>query len=214
MLSAIAIFSVVLAAGAPALLDLAATADGIAIALGSVTPSLGTALRRGRGRPRKFAGPSRAITLTLPEAVLETLGKIHPDPSRAVAQLATRRGSKNGRPAAELSVFGERAIITVRPTPTLEHRAGIELVPLPDGRALMSFDQPRTIAELELFLYDALEDPKLSDKDREVFEAIGGILKEARRSSDVTLLRRSIIVLESARRPRSAAKRAGATSRR
>src|SRR5688572_21565848 len=43
--------------------------------------------RRGRGRPRKFAGPSRAVTLTLPESVLSTLASVHEDISKAVVQL-------------------------------------------------------------------------------------------------------------------------------
>ena len=30
-------------------------------------------MRRGRGRPRKFAAPSRAVTLTLPEWALSAL---------------------------------------------------------------------------------------------------------------------------------------------
>ena len=43
----------------------------------------------------------------------------------------------------------------------------------------------------------ALEDEQLSGADRQVFEAIVGILKEARHSRDITLHRRNIIVLES-----------------
>jgi hypothetical protein len=52
-------------------------------------------------------------------------------------------------------------------------------------------------------LSDALEDPKLAESDRQVFEAIVTILKEARRSRQVMLHQRNIIVLESlrARRP-------------
>lgn len=178
--------------------DLAFAADGLGMVLSTMSPPLASALRRRRGRPRKFAAPSRAVTLTLPESVLESLAAIDPDPSRAIVQLAKQRAPKNGRAPAELSVFGRRAVITVRPTTSLERRMGIDLVPLPDGRALISFDQPKTTEELELLLYDALDDPKLPREDRQLFEAIGDILKEARRSAGVTLLRRSIIVLESA----------------
>jgi hypothetical protein len=65
---------------------------------------------------------------------------------------------------------------------------------------LISFHQPKSIAELELLIYDALEDKSLSAEDRRVFEGIGTILRDARRSSDVTLNHRSIIVLESSER--------------
>ena len=165
-------------------------------------PLLPIALRRGRGRPRKFAGPSRAVTLRLPESVLSALASVHHDISTAVVHLTERRLARKRHPLAELSVFGRNAVITVRPTPSLERRAGVQLVPLPDGRALISFAQAKTIPELELTLNDALEDPALSDDDRLVFTAIVQILKDARRSHDVMLHRRNIIVLESNSRKR------------
>jgi hypothetical protein len=168
--------------------ELASVASGI---------SVSSALKRRRGRPRKFQSPSRAITLTLPESVLGVLSSIHQDISRAVVHLAQRRSAGRPKPLAELSVFGRHAVITVRPTPSLEKRAGVQLVPLPDGRAMISFEQPQTIAELELTLQDALEDKDLVGDDRAVFESIIAILKDARRSRDVILHRRNIIVLES-----------------
>jgi hypothetical protein len=168
----------------------------IATAAGAM--SVSSMLKRRRGRPRKFASPSRAVTLTLPESILKGLSSIHEDISRAVVHLAQRRMATKSQPLAELSVFGRHAVITVRPTPSLEARAGVQLVPLPDGRALISFDRPQTIPELELTLHDALEDPTLPANDRAVFDAIVGILKDARRSRDVVLHRRNIIVLESA----------------
>ncbi len=175
----------------------AVSADGLAVTMSSVTTPIAVALRRRRGRPRKFGTPSRAVTLTLPESIIASLFKVDSDLSRAIVSLAKRGVPTNGRPPAELAVFGRRAVITIRPTPSLERRAGIDLVPLPDGRALISFDQPKTIAELELTLGDALDDPRLGGDDRKVFEGISEILKEARRSHEVALLRRTIIVLES-----------------
>ena len=172
-------------------------AEGLAFSLSAVTTPISTTLRRRRGRPRKFGTPSRAVTLTLPEHVIESLSALDSDLSRAIVGLAKRRSPTNGRRPAELAVFGRRAVITIRPTRSLEQRTGIHLVPLPDGRALISFDQPKTIAELELLLFDALDDPKLDSEDRKVFEAIGDILRQARRSHDVVLRNRSIIVLES-----------------
>jgi hypothetical protein len=178
-------------------------ADGLPLLRGheesfgwSMAASVSSAMRRGRGRPRKFAAPSRAITLTLPEWVLSALSNVHEDISKAVVQVMQRRPRQQARPLAELTVFGRNAVITVRPTPSLERRGGVRLVPLPDGRALLSFDQPTSVAELELTLHDALEDEQLPAADRLLFEAIIGILKEARRSRDVTLHRRNIIVLE------------------
>jgi CRP-like cAMP-binding protein len=171
-----------------------------------LTTSVDTAVPR-RGRPRKFAAPSRAVTLTLPEQVLETLAGIDPDLSRAVVRLAQPEIGKAPHASAELAAFGRQAVILVHPSRTLEQRTGVVLVPLPDGRALISFDEPKTIAELELQLQDILEDAALLDSDRRTFEQIFGFLRDARRSSAVALKRRNIIVLETVQksRPRQAA---------
>jgi hypothetical protein len=166
---------------------------------------------RRRGRPRKFAAPSRAVTLTLPEETLTRLATLDADVSHAIVRLCERhRPDARPRPPAELAAFGRRAVITIRPTPALERRVGVDLVPLPNGRALISFDRPQTIPDLELLLNDALEDRTLSTGERQVFESIRTILKEARRSSEVRLVRRNIIVLEYVSRPNAQAAEASA----
>lgn len=154
-----------------------------------------------RGRPRKFAGPSRAVTLTLPLVVVEALRAIDSDLSRAVVRLTQPELAKRPHAAAELLVFGKRAVIVVNPTRTLEDRTGVDLVPLPDGRALISFDQATTIAGLELGIEDAIEDPRLSQEDRTIFDAVLKILKVARRSGESAVLQRNIIVIESRGHP-------------
>jgi hypothetical protein len=168
-----------------------------AVAIGA---SVSRALKRGRGRPRKFAAPSRAVTLTLPETVIQRLSNLHEDLSRAVVALAQRQSPAASRKPAELLVFGKRAVITIRPTVSLEKRAGVQLVPLPDGRSLISFDSPKSLAEVELTINDALDDPSLNGEDRKVYEGISAILKDARLSKNVSLQRRNIIVLESVTR--------------
>lgn len=160
------------------------------------------ALRRGRGRPKKFDEPTRVVTLTLPESAVARLLQVHSDLARAVLGLIDARAPAPERPPAELVVFGRHAVISVRHTPTLERRIGVQLVPLPDGRALISFDSPRTIAELELAITDALDDRSLQADDRAVFEGIAAILRDARRDKHVALQHRNIIVLEGAKRTR------------
>jgi hypothetical protein len=147
--------------------------------------------------------------LTLPEHVIEALGRLDSDLSRAVVRLAQPELLSAPHASAELAAFGRHAVILVHPSRTLERRTGVVLVPLPDGRALISFDEPKTIAELELQLQDMLEDPELVGSDRETFEQIFGFLRDARRSSAVTLKRRNIIVLETAPKPRTHASTRG-----
>jgi hypothetical protein len=155
-----------------------------------------------RGRPRKFLAPSRPVTVTLPEHVIDALGGIDADLSRAIVRLAQPELAKQPHAPAELAHFGQRAVIVINPTRTLEQWAGVSLVPLPDGRALISFDRIRTIAELELMIADAVADHRLSRSDQATFKAIEAILRNARRSKHIALQQRSIIVLESTRRRR------------
>ena len=152
-----------------------------------------------RGRPRKFIAPSRAVTLTLPENVLAALDAVDHDLSRAVVRVTQPQMAKRPHPPAEVATFGRRGVIVVNPSRTLEERTGILLVPLSDGRALISFDESMTIARLELRIQDALEDHELPPEDALIFKSIGEILKKARRSGDITLQQRHIIVLESNR---------------
>ena len=152
-----------------------------------------------RGRPRKFSAPARPVTVTLPEHVLLALTSIDVDLGRAIVRLAQPVLAKAPHPPAELATFGRHSVIVVNPSRSLERRTGVELLHLPDGRALISFDQTTSVAGLELLLEDAIEDRALPQADREIFEAIGSILKAARRSDKVLLLQRNIIVLETRR---------------
>ena len=157
-----------------------------------------------RGRPRKVEAPSRAVTLTLPEHVIAALETIDADLSRAIVRLTQPEVAKRPHPPAELAVYGTRAVIVVNPTRTLEQHTGVHLIPLPDGRALISFDAPLTIADLELMIDDAIDDHRLSSSDQAVFNGIADLLRGARRSKTVRLQQRNIIVIESRRAPRQA----------
>jgi hypothetical protein len=149
-----------------------------------------------RGRPRKFSAPSRPVTLTLPLDVIAVLAAVDGDLSRAVVRIAQPRLARRPHPPAELARFGRRSVIVVNPSRTLERRTGVGLVPLPDGRALISFEAATTPAALELRIADALEDPRLPKADRAIFEAVAAILKAARRSGAVMMRQPSIIVFE------------------
>ena len=148
-----------------------------------------------RGRPRKFRQPSRAVTLTLPEDVIDVLRSIDTDLSRAVAS-AVMRLSEAPRLPAEIASYGpDRSVIVVPHSRTLESWTGAELLPLRDGRALLAFGGGLTVPEFELRLSDALADPALDDEDRTVFDAIARILRVARREERAAVQQRSIIVL-------------------
>ena len=156
-----------------------------------------------RGRPRKFVVESKPVTLTLPVDVIDALTKADGDISRTIVRLAAGVATPQPHPPAELVAFGRHAVIAVTPSKTLERRTGVSLVPLPDGRALISFEQALSIPALELLIADALEDPGLPAIDREIFQAIAAILKTARRDAQISLMQRSIIVLRGRSRGRA-----------
>jgi hypothetical protein len=162
-----------------------------------------------RGRPRKFARPSSSVTLTLPNDVIAALHGVDRDLGRAVVRLMQPRMEEPPRPAAELTSFGDRAVIVVPRTPQLGARTGVELVPFSDGRALISFDERLSVPQIELRVGDALEDAALAAPDRAVFEALADILRNARRSESMVLRQRSIIILQRARPRARAAAAAG-----
>ena len=157
--------------------------------------------RPGPGRPQKFGRPARAITLTLPEDVLAALTRLDDDVSRAVVRLAQPLAADVvPHAAAELSKHGDAAVIVIRPVAALERIPGVTLVPMPDGRALISLDDSMTTYEFELKLRDVLDDGNIARADLSAMQSILDILKSARQTRGVTLHQRRIIVLQSTRR--------------
>jgi hypothetical protein len=151
-----------------------------------------------RGRPRKFVGPSRAVTVTLPDDVIAALQSVNPDLSLAVATVVPASAPEPS-PIAELVTGDGRSVIVIPPNRMLQERAGVELVPLPDGRALIAFDETLSASHIELRLADAVADPSLSGEDRAVFEEVAAILRRARRDSESDLEQRNILVLRRTR---------------
>ena len=162
--------------------------------LGSRAPNNGNGSRR--GRPRKFGRPSRAVTLTLPEDVIAGLQAIDPDLSRAVVRALQPLTARAPASPAELATYGNRSVILVPQSRVLRERTGVELVPLSDGRALISMDHQQSIAKLELQLTDALADPALDANSRVLFDALVDILRNARQDQGVEVRQQQIIVLQ------------------
>lgn len=162
-------------------------------------------VRPRRGRPQKFGRPSRATTLTLPDDIIAVLSGVDDDLSRAVVQLCQPLLTDVvTRPPAELSKYGDSAVIVVKPLPALARIKGVSLVPLPDGRALISLDESMSVHEFELKLRDVIaERPDLEPWQRSGISSICEILKSARQSRGVTVHQRCIIVLQSTRRRRT-----------
>lgn len=159
----------------------------------------------GRGRPSKYGRPARAITLTLPEDVLAQLRAVDTDLGRAIVKVVERRSTRRVaaiRPA-EIARYGRHAVIVVTPVKPLKRLPGVQLVPIGNGRCLISLAPRHSIPQLELDIRDALAREDMTNLERETLEGIAGILREARVSHLATPEERTIIVLESRRQRRA-----------
>jgi hypothetical protein len=56
-------------------------------------------------------------------------------------------------------------VIVIRPVSALERIGGVTLVPMPDGRALISLDDSMSTYEFELKLRDVLDDDDIARAD-------------------------------------------------
>jgi hypothetical protein len=150
-----------------------------------------------RGRPSKFGRPAQPVTITLPDDIVTLLRSLDPDLSRAIVRLSESAAARLApRPAVELAHYGRNAVIVVTPSTVLRRLPGVSLVPLPDGRALISLDAKSRIAEFEVLVRDAVEANSRTPAERSMLDALGQILRAARQSRNIALCERSIIVLE------------------
>ncbi len=162
-------------------------------------------LKAGPGRPRKYGRSSRAVTVTLPDDVLDRLSAVDVDLGHAIVTVVERHAPTPPRALrpAELASYGNHAVIVVTPVKALKRLSGVQLVPIGHGRALISLEHPRSIPQLELDIRDAVEQNEFDTLERQTLEAIADILRQARSSRGIALEERTIIVLESKRHRRS-----------
>lgn len=151
------------------------------------------------GRPRKYGRPARAVTVTLPEDTLARLSAIHADIGSAIVNVVERTAPTRLQPirAAEIARYGNHAVIIVTPSRALRRLRGVQLVPIGDGRALISLAPAMSISALELQVRDALERKDVPPREQEVLKSIADILRRGRASRGLTFEARTIIVLAS-----------------
>jgi hypothetical protein len=154
-----------------------------------------------RGRPSKFGRPSHPVTVTLPDDVVTAFRAVDPDLSRAIVHVSETAAVRSGGPSVALSRFGHSAVIMLTPNRAIEQLPGVALVPLPDGRALIALGQGTSIAEFEVLVRDALDSDANTADERASLQLLGDLLRSARRSRNVRLSERSIIVFETTARP-------------
>jgi hypothetical protein len=122
------------------------------------------------GRPRKYQGPSRPVTLTLPESTLEGLKQVHPDRGQAIVKLteAAMRTGSTPQPQVEIVKMADNTgLVVVGPSRVLREIPFLHLVEVAPARFLLALDPGHDYRSLELALRDQLDDvPDSDDRER------------------------------------------------
>jgi hypothetical protein len=142
------------------------------------------------------------VTVTLPHDVLSRLTAIDADLGRAIVMTVERVSHRRPRtPAsAEVSAYGTHAVILVNPVRALKRLPGVQLIPVGNGRALISLDHPHAVSQLELAARDLIERNEVTPTERQTLGELADILRSARQSQRIAVEERTIIVLEPRRR--------------
>lgn len=137
------------------------------------------------GRPPKFRGPRRPITLTLPESTLAQLAEIDPDRARAIVKVtaAAMTLDAQGHKRIELlEVSPGLGIIVVGPSRLLPKIKGLRLVEVSPTRFLLTIPLGTSIDSLELAVTDLLEDAEASDdRDQSILYELRDLIRRLRR---------------------------------
>ena len=142
---------------------------------------------RNPGRPPKFAGPSRVVTVTLPEETLARLAELDGDRARAIVhatELAMAALESSVDPSVEMQPVSARtAVITVPDSPALSALDGLNLIQIRPSRYLIVLDPGMALAEVELSVLDALESLSPGDdRDHAILSQLLRSLRASRRS--------------------------------
>lgn len=120
--------------------------------------------RKASGRPRKFAGPSRVVTLTLPEETIDRLRHINRDRAKAIvmaAQMAAPAAAGTATATVELiQVAGNAGMITVPSCACLKSIPDLKLAQIGADRCLVLLSRGTSLSEIEIALADQLETPR------------------------------------------------------
>jgi hypothetical protein len=113
------------------------------------------------GRPPKFHGPSRPVTMTLPESVLDRLASIDSDRARAIVMLteAALPDEQEREKQIEIAeVMPGLGVIIVAPSRLLPNIKWLRLVRVSPTRYLLAIPSGTPIESLELAILDLLEE--------------------------------------------------------
>lgn len=142
------------------------------------------------GRPRKFAEPSKPITVTLPDRILSMLNLVDPDRAQAITKATEAYLAPKGRkqPAVEvIDVAPGTSLIVVGPSVKLQSLPWLRMVEIAPARYLITIATGTPIETLEVGLSDLLDELKPDEvTDREILTELIRWIKTLRRGRNVS----------------------------
>lgn len=152
-----------------------------------------------RGRPLKFGRPTRPLSVSLPDDVIDWLESVDPDPAWAIVALfeKARRGhtlDPERAPAELVQLPGKRALIIVTPD-LFDGLPGVAVIRLSDGRGFLALEAGKGYADLEVAVADKIDGAGVPPARRQELIRIRKQLREWRQAG-LTFDSRSILVVE------------------
>ena len=161
------------------------------------------------GRPAKFAEPSRPVTMTLPERILDRLREIDDDRARAVVKAVESALGGPGPapgPVSELPVAPDESLLTVARSRRLAAIPWLTLVEIAPGRHLVALREGIPVEKLEVALQDLLDaDDPPAGVERALLRTLLERIRTPRRNQAVRA--EQILVVHAAPAPRRRAAR-------
>lgn len=147
--------------------------------------------KRDAGRPRKFAEPSRPITVTVPTRVLRMLRELNPDRARAIVRATeTALGARKERDPMRVEVVEVApgiGLIIVGPSDSLLRIPWLRLAEIAPGRYILTIVPGTSIETIEVAIGDILEDREDMGRDeRAMITEILKWIRTLRRAQNIT----------------------------
>jgi hypothetical protein len=136
------------------------------------------------GRPPKFRGTRRPVTVTLPETTLATLAAIDADRARAIVKVTEAvlfTGGQAAKRVELVEVTPGLGIILVGPCQTLQKIKGLRLVEVAPMRFLLALPTGTSIDSIELAITDLLEGKGFEAVDDSTLSELRDLIRRSRR---------------------------------
>lgn len=137
------------------------------------------------GRPPKFSGPSRPVTVTLPIRTLDQLRSIDDDRAKAIVKAVDAIAGSDtdaSRQTEVIEVAPGTGLVLVPPNRSLRAIPWLKMIEIAPARYLLAIVPGTPIEKLEVALVDLIEDAKRSTpQDISMLEMLKGRIRSLRR---------------------------------